>query len=236
MRWVTDPVTGDTAVHVAAAAGNIEGFKVIARSFGRDWRPNEWYMTCIKAIFFLRNKAGDTVFHIAARAGRLGVVNAAWYWFLCLPQMNQLPDESGSDVYVPVDEDMPEPEDVNPLYIPECMMAIVLLARKNFAGRTPADEAITAGHDNVAEWLRLVLDRLTLNGRRVIEGRMARMEELVDGRYDIDGHHIKPHQIPAIKRLYMRIDPNGSVTWTDDAGREVAIDDDGNPILGFCTY
>ncbi|GKT40460.1 uncharacterized protein ColSpa_00641 [Colletotrichum spaethianum] len=160
-------------------------------------------MTCLRVVFFLRNKARDAIFHVAARAGRLDVVNAAWRIFFLLPQRGRPSNESGSEVYAPIDEDLPEVEDdVDPKYVPEYMMAIVLLARKNAAGHTPADEAVAAGHDDVAEWVRLVLDRLTLDGKRATESRMARMEELVDGRYDIDGHHIMSDQIPIEKRVW----------------------------------
>lgn len=34
MRWVTDSDTGDTAMHVAAAVGNIKAFDATAQSFG----------------------------------------------------------------------------------------------------------------------------------------------------------------------------------------------------------
>ncbi|GKT40459.1 uncharacterized protein ColSpa_00640 [Colletotrichum spaethianum] len=40
IRWVTDPVTGDTGVHIAAAAGNVKVLDAITKSFGRDWLPN----------------------------------------------------------------------------------------------------------------------------------------------------------------------------------------------------
>lgn len=214
VRWVKDPGTGDTAVHVAAAAGNWEALRSIEKSFGRDWRPNSWFDTCLKSAFYLRNKAGDTLFHVAARAGRLDVIDTAWCIFFYYGQGNPSRIESGSVTYVPLEEGSPEfHDDVNPLYPPKYMMAIVPLARKNAVGRTAADEAVAAGHEDVAEWLRLVLDRLTLGGRRATESRMARMEELVDGRYDIDGHHITPDQIPVVRRMWSSRNPDGTITW-----------------------
>lgn len=50
------------------------------------------------------------------------------------------------------------------------MVATVLLARKNAAGHTAADEATIAGYTDVAEWLNQVLDRVTLGGKRATEG------------------------------------------------------------------
>ncbi|KAF6807466.1 hypothetical protein CMUS01_14119 [Colletotrichum musicola] len=186
----------------------------VEKSFGRDWRPNSWYDTCLKSVFYLRNKAVDTLFHVAARAGRLDVIDTAWRIFFLYSQWKPPKIESGSVAYVPLEEGEPEfHNDVDPLYPPKYMMAIVLLARKNAVGRTAANEAVAAGHEDVAEWLRLVLDRLTLGGRRATERRMARMEELVDGRYDIDGHHITPDQIPIVRRMWSSIARDGTITW-----------------------
>ncbi|KAF4780536.1 hypothetical protein HER10_EVM0012689 [Colletotrichum scovillei] len=175
LRWVTDPTTGDTAVHVAAAARNIRALDSHIESFGRDWSANPWLLTCFRAPFFLRNKAGDTVFHVAARTGRLDVVNGFEH-------------------------------DPEPMYVPDYMVAIVLLARKNGNGHTAADDAAAAGHHDVAQWLRLMLERLTLGNKRATERRMARMEELVDNRYDIDGHHVTANQLPYIRKCSQFVD------------------------------
>ncbi|WYZ43527.1 hypothetical protein EsH8_VI_001226 [Colletotrichum jinshuiense] len=215
MRWVTDPDTGDTALHAAAAAGNIDAFSAITKSFGRNWFPNAWLRTCVIAVFIQRNKAGDSLFHVAARAGRQDVVTSAWrYLFTHHYNWDRPPFESGSDVYVPLDENLPEFQD-DPPYVPDYMVAIILLARKNAAGNTAADEAANAGHDDVAEWLKQVLDRLTLGGKRATESRMARMEELVDGRYNIDKHHITEDQFPTIKRRWMQVQSDGTAIWGD---------------------
>ncbi|KAL3294315.1 Ankyrin repeat-containing domain protein [Colletotrichum asianum] len=187
MRWVTDPDTGDTAMHVAAAVGSIKAFDATAQSFGREWSRNSWFMTCFRAVFLLRNKAGDTILHVAARMG---------HW-------DKVPDKPGSEVYAPIGHGLPEFEtDVDPLWVPDYMVATVLLARKNAAGHTAADEATVAGYTDVAEWLNQVLDRVTLGGKRATESRIARMEELVDGRYDIDGHHLTWDQIPRVGLYY----------------------------------
>ncbi|KAK1487652.1 hypothetical protein CTAM01_11685 [Colletotrichum tamarilloi] len=207
LRWVTDPTTGDTAVHVAASARNIGALGSHIESFGRDWSANPWLLTCFRAPFFLRNKAGDTVFHVAARTGRLDVVNGVWRVFWLHPGWNQPSYESGSDAYAPVCEDLGEFEhDPEQISVPEYMVAIVLLARKNGNGYTAADEAAAAGHHDVAQWLRLMLERLTLGNKRATESRMARMEELVDNRYDIDGHHVTPDQLPYIRRWTQFLD------------------------------
>ncbi|KAE9574271.1 hypothetical protein CGCF415_v004769 [Colletotrichum fructicola] len=203
MRWVTDPDTGDTAMHVAAAVGNIKAFDATAQSFGREWSRNSWFMTCFRAVFFLRNKAGDTIFHVAARMGRLDIINAAWQHFWQVIDWDKVPDKPGSEVYAPIDHDLPEFEtDVDPLWVPDYMLATVLLARKNAAGHTAADEATIADYTDVAAWLNQVLDRVTLGGKRATESRMARIEELVDGRYDIDGHHLTWDQIPRVGLYY----------------------------------
>ncbi|KAF4920654.1 hypothetical protein CGCVW01_v006699 [Colletotrichum viniferum] len=200
MRWVTDPDTGDTAMHVAAAVGNIKAFDATAQSFGREWSRNSWFMTCFRAVFFLRNKAGDTIFHVAARMGRLDIINAACCQAI---DWDKVPDTPGSEVYAPIDHDLPEFEtDVDPLWVPDYMVATVLLARKNAAGPTAADEATIAGYTDGAEWLNQVLDRVTLGGKRAAESRMARMEKLVDSRYDIDGHHLTWDQIPRVGLYY----------------------------------
>ncbi|EQB50609.1 hypothetical protein CGLO_09935 [Colletotrichum gloeosporioides Cg-14] len=178
MRWVTDPDTGDTAMHVAAAVGNMKAFDATAQSFGREWDRNSWFKTCFRAVFFLRNKAGDTIFHVAARTGRLDVINAAWHHFWQFET------------------------DVDLLWVPDYMVATVLLARKNAVGHTAADEATISGYADVAEWLNQGLDRVTLGGKRATKSRMARMEELVDGRYDIDEHHLTWDQIPRVGLYY----------------------------------
>ncbi|KAF5493410.1 Pectate lyase H [Colletotrichum fructicola] len=218
MRWVTDPDTGDTAMHVAAAVGNIKAFDATAQSFGREWSRNSWFMTCFRAVFFLRNKAGDTIFHVAARMGRLDIINAAWQHFWQVIDWDKVPDKPGSEVYAPIDHDLPEFEtDVDPLWVPDYMLATVLLARKNAAGHTAADEATIADYTDVAAWLNQVLDRVTLGGKRATESRMARIEELVDGRYDIDGHHLTWDQIPragVIDRRQTGDGPGGSADST----------------------
>ncbi|KAI8309033.1 Rubrofusarin-specific efflux pump aurT [Colletotrichum sp. SAR11_240] len=203
MRWVTDPDTGDTAMHVAAAVGNIKAFDATTQSFGREWSRNSWFMTCFRAVFFLRNKAGDTIFHVAAHMGRLDIINAAWQHFWQVIDWDKVPDKPGFEVYAPIDHDLPEFEtDVDPLCVPDYMVATVLLARKNAAGHTAADEATIADYTDVADWLNQVLYRVTLGGERATESRMARMEELVDGRYDIDGHHLTWDQIPRVGLYY----------------------------------
>ncbi|KAL0940259.1 uncharacterized protein CTRU02_203022 [Colletotrichum truncatum] len=133
------------------------------------------------------HKVGDTAFHITARTGCLNIINASWRAFFCVENRGQPSNESGFDT--------------SPL----------LLARKNAAGRTAANEAVAAGHDHVAEWLSPVLNRLTLGGKRATESRMARMEELVDCRYDIDGQYIKADQVPVIRRKWMMIESSGTV-------------------------
>ncbi|KAL0944663.1 uncharacterized protein CTRU02_202550 [Colletotrichum truncatum] len=108
----------DTAVHVATAAGNLEGFRAIIRSFGRNWRPNELYITYLRAVFFLRNKASNTIFYITARAGRLDIVITIWdCFFFRLSHWVKLSDRSSCDFILPREEDSPEFEDdVDPLY------------------------------------------------------------------------------------------------------------------------
>ncbi|KAF6813965.1 hypothetical protein CPLU01_14518 [Colletotrichum plurivorum] len=214
LRWITEPVTRNAAFHVAAAAGNVTPFGSIINYAGRGLENNPWLETGLRAPLFQRNKAGDTVFHVAARAGHLDVVITAWRFFLLVRDSDVPPYPSGSDVDIPFYEDgFDSEEHIEPRWIPDYMAGIVLLSRKNNAGRTAADEANFFGHGEVAQWLSLVLGRLTLSGRKSTRGRMAAMEELVDSRYDIDGRHLTPDQFPPMKRYWSSMDSQGNVTW-----------------------
>ncbi|KAI8165881.1 Rubrofusarin-specific efflux pump aurT [Colletotrichum sp. SAR 10_65] len=146
---------------------------------------------------------GDTAMHVAARMGRLDIINAAWQHFWQVIDWDKVPDKPGSEVYAPIDYDLPEFEiDVDLLWVPDYMVATVLFSRKNVSGHTTADEATTAGYTDVADRLNQALDRVTLGGKKATKSRMARMRELVNGRYDIDGHHLTWDQIPRVGLYY----------------------------------
>ncbi|KAJ0357446.1 hypothetical protein COL154_010145 [Colletotrichum chrysophilum] len=103
-----DIIPTDILEAVLAAVGNIKAFDATAQSFGREWSRNSWFMTCFRAVFFLRNKAGDTIFHVAARMGRLDIINAAWQHFWQVIDWDKVPDKPGSEVYAPIGRDLPE--------------------------------------------------------------------------------------------------------------------------------
>lgn len=52
LRRITEPVTGNAAFHVAAAAGNVKAFGSIMKTFGRGLTHNVWLKTCLRAPLF----------------------------------------------------------------------------------------------------------------------------------------------------------------------------------------
>ncbi|KAL2413098.1 hypothetical protein ABEF95_014621 [Exophiala dermatitidis] len=74
-----DPATGDSALHRAAAAGNVAFMDAIPISFCRVVMPSTARL--LWALYTHKNHAGDTALHAAARAGSLPGVTGVYRLF-----------------------------------------------------------------------------------------------------------------------------------------------------------
>ena len=133
-----DPLTRDSALHRAAAVGNIGFMSAIPMSFGRnlDQRPSVERLLWVLMVH--QNLAGDTALHAAARVGNLRGVKAVYRLFhyadldvddeMSGPDSEEIPAEDWD--WGPVEDD---PYATVP--------ALAFVCTKNRAGRDAAAEA-----------------------------------------------------------------------------------------------
>ena len=184
-----DPATGDSVVHRAAAAGNLNVLHTIPTWFGRNLsqqpeREREFWL-----LVTHQNRAGDTALHAAARAGNRRGVKGVYRLFHRQDCFN-----------VDSDDDDPESAQTDPPaeywdweamrddYPYDNRPALDFVCTKNRAGRDAAGEARAAGHEDLAVWLDGLVARLDRDGMREDEEYMreARLAALENHRYHED--------------------------------------------------
>jgi hypothetical protein len=176
-----DPVSGDSIVHRAAAAGDLGVLNAIPGCFGRQGTRRTERRLWV--LLTHQNKNGDTALHAAARAGNLRGVRGLYRIFhhrSCHPFFDL-------DYY---DETDPPPEFWE--WGPEVGLddyanrpALDFVCMKNRAGRDAAGEAREAGHESLAVWLEDLVAKVDCDGMRKDEEYMrdARLKTLEHYRY-----------------------------------------------------
>jgi len=192
-----DPTTGDSVVHRAAAAGNIDVLNAIPYSFGRNFGNVPKKVRQLWVLVTHQNLAGDTALHAAARAGSVRGVKGVYRLFHvmdCLDVDDSFHDdetsraESASTDYpveAPVEYfDWSTAEDEPDAHLP----ALDFVCTKNRAGRDAAEEARSVGHEDLAVWLDGLVARLDRDGMREDKDymRKARLAALENHWYHDD--------------------------------------------------
>ena len=171
-----DPSSGDSALHAAAAAGNLSCIRAIRRMFNLGYRTSN-----VKRVLYLllthANKTGDQALHAAARSGHLDCV-IALYRLFNHDSLPGEPDMREPGVEFPAEEWTWEADVTDDWQA----SALVYVTATNDLGHEAIDEARLAGHDHITEWLQSLLDRLDPEGRRRDEGEWARIQDLAKQR------------------------------------------------------
>lgn len=180
-----DPVTGDSVVHRAAAAGNLNALDAIRRSFGKNLSQRPATERLLWLLVTHQNLVGDTALHAAARAGSLrGVIGV--YRLFSRSNILDVDDQmSRPDSEVPPAEywDWNDEFSKDDPYANRAPLDFV--CTKNSAGRDAAGEARVAGHKDLAAWLDGLAARIDRDGMREDEEYMreARLEALYQHWY-----------------------------------------------------
>ena len=192
-----DPATGDSVIHRAAAAGNIDVLNAILLSFGPNFRNVPEKERQLWVLITHQNLAGDTALHAAARAGSVRGVKGVYRLFHmmnCLDVDDSFHDDETSraesaDTDYPTEApveyfDWSTAEDEPDAHLP----ALDFVCTKNRAGRDAAGEARSAGHKDLAIWLHGLIARLDRDGMSKDEDymRKARLTALENHRYHGD--------------------------------------------------
>jgi hypothetical protein len=189
-----DPATGDSVIHRAAAAGNIDVLDAILHSFGPNFRNVPEMERQLWVLITHQNLAGDTALHAAARAGSVRGVKGVYRLFHmmnCLDVDDSFYDDETSraesaDTDYPTEApveyfDWSTAEDEPDAHLP----ALDFVCTKNRAGRDAAGEARSAGHKDLAVWLDGLIARLDRDGMSKDEDymRKARLTALQNHWY-----------------------------------------------------
>ena len=192
-----DPATGDSAVHRAAAAGNIDFLNTVLNSWGRNFGQVPEMVRRLWVLVTHQNLTGDTALHSAARAGNLKGVKGIYrlfHKFNCLDVDDSLYDDEASWPGSASNDVPAEPPLEYMDYSPSSddpdanLSALDFVCMKNLAGRDAAGEARVAGHEDLAAWLDRLAGRLDHGGRREDEKymRLARLTALEENWYHDD--------------------------------------------------
>jgi ankyrin repeat protein len=181
---IIDSATGDSTLHRAAAAGNLQAMSAIQSSFG----PNMGHQVGQERRYWLflthQNYAGETALHAAARAGNLVGAKGVYRIF---HQMEATDDEErGPEADEPSAEFWSTADfSDNPFFL---VPALVFVGTKNKAGRDAATEARESGHEQVARWLQELEQRLDPLGKGKDDEfmRQSRLEVLRRHQYTDD--------------------------------------------------
>ncbi|RKU43439.1 hypothetical protein DL546_005957 [Coniochaeta pulveracea] len=178
-----DPVTGDSPLHRAAAAGNHASMVSMVYCFGKQLSHVPRTERLLWVLWTHQNSAGDTALHAAASAGSLKGVKSVYRLFW-------------RDSHDPDDDDMCNPDSPAESWEWDgnegaALPALAFLCTKNRAGRDAAAETRATGHDDIAFWLERVAERLVPAGQKVDEDylRRARQAALDTHRYFDGGTH-----------------------------------------------
>lgn len=171
-----DPTTGDSAIHRAVAAGNLNALDAILSGLGRGFGMMPNHTRQFWLLVTHQNLAGDTALHAAARTGSVKATKAVYRLFHREPIFDvddrllndpaswletAKPEEIGDEV--PVEYfDFRTAEDEPEFYLPP----LDFVCKKNQAGRDAAEEARSAGHEDLATWLEGLIARHDRNSMR----------------------------------------------------------------------
>jgi hypothetical protein len=187
-----DPGTGDSTIHRAAAAGNIDALIAVQKSFGRGYAqtPTLWQEHWL--LITHQNLAGDTALHAAARTGQLKSLKALYRSFhrTSLSDIDDSLHDDPSSWLQPAGSDMWQEHPVeswpwtmhddDPLtYLPP----LEFLGRKNRSGRDAAAEARFAGHEDLGTWLDELVARNDRDGLARDEAYMRKARQVTLEKY-----------------------------------------------------
>lgn len=176
-RWsvflgAIDASTGDSALHRAAAAGNVVFIRTIMDSFGRQVWLQPRLSRLAWVLWTHQNLDGDTALHAAARAGSLHGVRAVYRAFHF--EDIESDDRSAADAKeTPSEFWVWDGDPSAPL------PALVFVCTKNKTGRDAAEEARIAGHDEVAEWVDGLAKSLDHDDMKADEDYMRKARQAV---------------------------------------------------------
>ena len=189
-----DHATGDSVVHRAAAAGNIDVLNAIPYCFGRNFGQAPENVRKLWVLVTHQNLAGNTALHAAARVGNLRGVKGVYrlfHMFECLDVDDSFYDDETSRPESADTENPAEPpveyfdwataEEDPYSHLPP----LDFVCTKNRAGRDAAGEARTAGHEDLAVWLDGLVARLDRDVMREDEEymRVAKLTALENHWY-----------------------------------------------------
>jgi hypothetical protein len=165
------PATGDSVLHTAFIAQRLEMVGAINGMFC----SHSLHFPARQFLILHSNNSGDTILHLAARSGLQKMVTAAYRVF----HYDSLPDEERFS-WPPAEElDLGiEDEDRIP--------PLMFLVARNEAGRDAADEAQASEHDDIARWLRTLVERIDPINSRSNPEEMCRMEMFLRELYRIE--------------------------------------------------
>lgn len=138
---------------------------IIPMAFGPQWDHRLGVERCYWLLIVHQNLAGDTALHAAAKTGNLPGVKGV-YRLLHRSDVEDDP-ERGEDSEDPMVEFWTfTGEDGDAEWDEFGCPSLAVVCMRNKAGRTAADEARLAGHEDVAAWLDALAERLDPQGRR----------------------------------------------------------------------
>lgn len=175
LLMAVDLLTGDSAMHAVVAANRMEGLRAVADIFGANLTVNPIRMRCFHLLFEHQNHAGDTVLHTAASGGRLGLLTAVYRLFWLDGTWDNLDVDPETHEEGVAERWMFDDDDIG-YFAP----ALLFLVCRNEAGRTAAEEARAAGHDDAGTWLDEVQGRLDPDGQRTTEQGILKMKDVIN--------------------------------------------------------
>ena len=160
-----DSVTGDSTLHRAAAAGNIDFIRKIPATFGRQLSQRPDQVRLLWVLTTHQNLSGDTALHAAGRAGSLRGAKAVYRLFhrddIDVDNENRGPESS------PPPAEYWNWAEVTEYYAHHAPLpALDFVCTENFAGRDASMEAHLAGHEALAIFLDGLAEGLDLDGMR----------------------------------------------------------------------
>ncbi|KAH7317045.1 hypothetical protein B0I35DRAFT_410155 [Stachybotrys elegans] len=177
LLMLVNPSTGESMLHAAIDAQRIDSVIRLRRFFTPSVPRYEraYHLLAVHRTW----STGDTVLHIAARSGIQDMVTAAFRFMACdwLPGEPRPFPGTSEDACFAADQ---------PLDVLRLPRLVFLLAENNF-GRDAAAEASLAGHGQVAEWLRRVIENHDCFNQRQDPAMVQQWRNYVDDMYSLDG-------------------------------------------------
>ena len=151
LSMATDPNSGDSLFHTAMRVQRIDVLGQLRDTFP----PNNSFAIGSRTLLRHANHQDETILHAATQTGNLDMVIAAYRLFGRDPALSTETPYSG---HVPIEDITELPDDGIP--------HLTFLLSKDSRGRTAADVARTAGADDIATWLNVLVQRLDPLGRQ----------------------------------------------------------------------